>query len=107
MRYKTATPSISTSTKRKKTLNENLEKFNINEYFGFAPKKITPAFNKNAYIASIANRNNFAAAYAEFLSKNIPAGNLRQKLVELAAANPGGTYNAKRRYVNAQLARSK
>ena len=64
------------------------------------------ASNKNAYIAAIANRTNFAAAYAEFLTKNIPAGNLRQKLVELATTNPTGTYNAKRRYVNAQIARA-
>lgn len=106
MRYKTAAPPVSASTKRKRNQNENLEKFNINEYFGFAPKKITPAFNKNAYIASIANRSNFPTAYAEFLTKNIPAGNLRQKLVELAASNTTGTYNAKRRYVNAQLARA-
>ena len=106
MRHKTAAPPVSVSTKRKRNQNENLEKFNINEYFGFAPKKITPAFNKNAYIASIANRSNFPTAYAEFLTKNIPAGNLRQKLVELAASNTTGTYNAKRRYVNAQLARA-
>ena len=104
-RYKTA-PTAAATTRKKRALNENLENFNINEYFGFAPKRIALAFNKNAYIASIANRNNFAAAYAEFLTKNIPAGNLRQKLVELATTNATGTYNAKRRYVNAQIARA-
>jgi hypothetical protein len=104
-RYKTAPPAA-TTTRKKRALNENLENFNINEYFGFAPKRIALAFNKNAYIAAITNRTNFAAAYAEFLTKNIPAGNLRQKFVELAATNATGTYNAKRRYVNAQIARA-
>jgi hypothetical protein len=102
-RYKMTATVATTSTKRKK---ENLENFNINEYFGFAPKKIALAFNKNAYIASIANRANFPAAYTEFLTKNIPVGNLRQKLIELAASNQTGTYNAKRRYVNTQIART-
>jgi hypothetical protein len=89
-------PSILKKIMSDNTFNALLNKVN------FKPNE-----NRNAYVKSIANRNNFAAAYAEFLSKNIPAGNLRQKLVELAAANPAGTYNAKRRYVNAQLARSK
>ena len=104
VRHKVAAP-VMKATKRKAS-NENLEKFNINNYFGFAPTKTPPAFNKNAYIAAIANRDNFERAYAEFLTKNIPAGNLRQKLVELATTNITGKYNAKRRYVNAHLARA-
>ena len=78
---------------------------NSNNETTSAPPKVV-ASNKNAYIAAIANRNNFPTAYAEFLTKNIPAGNLRQKLVELATTNATGRYNAKRRYVNAQIARA-
>ena len=62
--------------------------------------------NTNAYIQSVANRTNFAVAYKEFLTKNIDPGLLRQKLINLAAMNETGQYNAKRRYVNAQLARA-
>ena len=66
VRHRMAAP-VTKVTKRK-VPNENLEEFNINKYFGFAPKPLAPAFNKNAYIAAIANRNNFAEAYREFLS---------------------------------------
>ena len=78
---------------------------NSNNETTSAPPKVV-ASNKNAYIAAIANRTNFPTAYAEFLTKNIPVGNLRQKLVELATTNATGSYNAKRRYVNAQIARA-
>jgi len=104
VRHKVAAPL--TKGTKKKASNENFEKFNINNYFGFAPTPVTPAFNKNAYIAAIANRNNFAQAYKEFLAKNIPAGNLSNKLSELAATNATGKYNARRRYVNTQIARA-
>lgn len=102
-RYKTPVLDTSVSKKRKK---ENLEEFNINNYFGFAPKKIAPTFSKNAYIASIASRENFAAAYSEFLTKNFPVGNLRQKLLELARTNKTGKYEARNKFIQTRIARA-
>jgi hypothetical protein len=105
-RHKTGVPE---SSKRKKQVNNNNNPINYGNYFFGIPTK-KPALNKNAYLTSIANRSDFAKAYSEFLTKNIPAGNLRQKLINLGAQTQNTynkeAYNIKRRYVNSRIARA-